>query len=106
MIGRSMGNHCELVWLWSPAIPRNRGYCRKLARPYQILKKLSDVAYWIQQTTKKRNRQVAIFDRLKCCRPGVGIDPLNPPQDQMIPSELLQTNYQPLCKRRKKRKNL
>ena len=88
----------ELVWLWNPAIPRKRGYCRKFHRswqgPYRILKKLSDVTYRIQHTAKKRNRQIVHFDRLKRCVPGVRMDCLNPPQDPMIPSELLQTNSQ------------
>ena len=88
----------ELVWLWNPAIPRKRGYCRTFHRswqgPYRILKKLSDVTYQIQHTAKKRNRQIVHFDRLKRCVPGVRMDRLNPPQDPMIPSELLQTNSQ------------
>ena len=56
----------ELVWIWNPAIPRKRGYCRKFHQSwqgsYRILKKLSDVTYQIQHIAKKRNRQIVHFD--------------------------------------------
>ena len=57
----------DLVWLHNPAMPR--GQARKLycpwTGPYKVVKILSTVVYWIQDTRGRRRRKIIHFNRLK-----------------------------------------
>ena len=60
----------DVVWLHTPATPR--GTSRKLhcpwSGPFKVIKKLSDVNYYVQHTLHPRKKMVVHFDRLKPCR--------------------------------------
>ena len=72
----------DLVWLCNPAMPR--GALHELyypwTGPYKIVKCLSDLVYRIQDTKRKRKKQVVNFDRLKPYRSRT--------QDQQITSDV------------------
>ena len=57
------------MWLHQPLI--EKGLSNKLARPWQgpytIVKRLSDVVYYIQKDGKSRKRTVVHFNRFKPC---------------------------------------
>ena len=63
----------ELVWLHCPAVPK--GKSKKLHTPwkgpFQVVSKLSDVMYCIQNIQKYRRRFVVHFNRLKWCPPDI-----------------------------------
>ena len=63
----------ELVWLYSPAIPR--GQSKKLHHawtgPYRVLQRLSDCDYRIQVALGQKKPPIVVhFNRLKLCLPG------------------------------------
>ena len=59
----------DLVWLHCPAVPRGRS--KKLHRPwsgpFQVVSKLSEEIYRIQNTQRRHQRLVVHFNRLKPC---------------------------------------
>ena len=73
----------DLVWLHNPAVPR--GWAHKLycpwTGPYEVpvVKKLSTVVYWIQDTRGRQRRKVIHFNRLKPC-----VSRSAPPSDQVV----------------------
>ena len=67
----------DLVWLNTPM--GRKGSCKKLhhpwARPYKVVKKLSDATYRIEQRQgRRRHRKVVHFDRLKLCPKNIRLD--------------------------------
>ncbi len=63
----------DLVWLHNPAV--HQGQSRKLycpwTGPFQVVKRLSEAVYRVQNTRLRRQRRVVHFDRLKPCPPGM-----------------------------------
>ena len=82
-----------LVWLHSTVIPP--GGSRKLHHPWpgpwQVLKRISDATYRIQDSRNKRKRLIVHFNRLKPVAPGTRLDEptelLPPLPDEQAPND-------------------
>ena len=86
----------DRVWLHSPAVPRRKS--RKLhhpwSGPWQVVKRLSDATYRIQNLQQRRRRLVVHFDRLKPCAENIRLENTTaragssstPPQDRHTPT--------------------
>ena len=85
----------DLVWLFNPTIPP--GQSAKLYHPwtgpYNILEKLSDVEYKIEEMFRKKPSNIVHFNRLKRCHPDTRF-----PRQTTLPEDLLDRNteYLPL----------
>ena len=65
-----------LVWLFNPAVPHGKAkkFHRPWTGPYRIIRKLSDVNYFIRHIHNHK-KKVVHFDRLKSCPKNIRLPP-------------------------------